>query len=61
MQDKLKEIQSQGGNGFIGSNGKIYLQRCPKCGLENYALNVPSGICTWCGYNANNAKINTET
>ena len=38
--------------GFI-SNGRLYLTRCPKCGLENYALNVSSGFCTWCGYDGN--------
>lgn len=31
----------------------IYLVRCPKCNMENYAPNVASGICTWCGYDAN--------
>ena len=31
---------------------KILLMRCPKCKRENYAINVVSGICTWCGYNA---------
>jgi len=29
------------------------LIRCPKCKRENYALNVASGICTWCGYDVN--------
>lgn len=35
------------------TEGKYYLERCPKCGMENYALNVASGICTWCGFDAN--------
>ena len=35
------------------SKGNVYLVRCPKCGRENYALNVATGVCTWCGYNAN--------
>lgn len=30
----------------------LLLIRCPKCGKENYAPNVISGICTWCGYDA---------
>jgi len=30
----------------------LLLLRCPKCGRENYALNVAQGICTWCGYDA---------
>lgn len=34
-------------------NGKTYLVRCPKCGKENHAVRVSSGICAWCGYNAN--------
>lgn len=34
-------------------NGKTYLVRCPKCGKENYALAVSSGVCCWCGYDAN--------
>jgi hypothetical protein len=38
--------------GFV-SNDKIYLTRCPKCFLENYAMNVSSGLCTWCGYDGN--------
>ena len=43
--------------GFI-SNDRLYLTRCPKCGLENYALNVASGICSWCGYDGNIDKEN---
>lgn len=35
------------------ANGKTYLVRCPKCERENYAMSVSSGICAWCGYNAN--------
>jgi ribosomal protein L37E len=38
--------------GFI-SNDHVYLIRCPKCGLENYALNVATGTCSWCGYDGN--------
>ena len=30
----------------------LLLIRCPKCGKENYAPNVASGVCTWCGYDA---------
>lgn len=33
--------------------GQIYLERCPKCGRENYALRVATGVCAWCGYSAN--------
>jgi len=33
-------------------NGQLYMQRCPECARENYALNVSAGVCTWCGYAA---------
>lgn len=32
------------------------LVRCEECDKENYAMNVLSGICTWCGYNINEEK-----
>lgn len=38
------------------ANGKTYLVRCPKCKRENYAMAVSSGICAWCGYDANEEK-----
>ena len=38
--------------GFI-ANDRLYLTRCPKCKMENYVLNVPSGFCTWCRYDGN--------
>lgn len=36
--------------GFLGDDGKVYLQRCPLCGRENYAMAVATGQCCWCGY-----------
>ena len=30
----------------------LLLLRCPKCGRENWAMNVSAGFCTWCGYDA---------
>jgi hypothetical protein len=50
-QDQLKNKDN-----FIGENGNLYLVRCMACpdagefGTENYALNVSSGICSWCGW-----------
>ena len=29
------------------------LIRCPKCGKENYALAVATGICAWCKFDVN--------
>lgn len=49
------------GLGFISrkdKDRKISLQRCPRCGRENYYKAVLEGICAWCGFNANtNFKI----
>lgn len=36
------------------------LIRCPKCKRENYTPNVVSGICTWCGYDANEEEENED-
>lgn len=40
---------------FAGKDGKIFLVKCPpsECGLENYASAVATGICAWCGFDAN--------
>lgn len=38
---------------FIGDDGRIFLVRCPKCKKENWAPAVASGVCAWCGYDAN--------
>lgn len=37
-------------------DGRILLIVCPVCHQENYALNVNSGVCTWCGYNVHKDK-----
>lgn len=42
--------------GFEGKNGFIFLQRCPKCDRENWAIAVASGTCSWCGFDANQPK-----
>lgn len=42
------------------ANGKVYLVRCPKCKKENCAMAVPSGICYWCGYDANKKEGENE-
>lgn len=39
--------------GFRDSDGNLYLQRCPECNLENYAMAVASGQCAWCGWKEN--------
>ena len=37
---------------YYPKTNELLLLRCPKCGKENYVMNVLSGICTWCGYDA---------
>lgn len=42
------------GYGYRGKDsGKIGLIKCPKCNRENYAPNVSTGVCSWCGFYAN--------
>ena len=39
------------GFGYISKKGPgIGLIRCPDCEKENYAMNVPGGVCTWCNF-----------
>jgi hypothetical protein len=39
------------GKGFAWRepDGRVYLQRCFHCGLENWAMMVARGACAWCG------------
>jgi len=56
----MKNIYKNKGSGFLDSTGKkIYMVRCFECGKENYAMSVSSGLCAFCGYDAN-AKKETE-
>lgn len=41
---------------FKKEDGSLALVKCPNCLKENYALNVLTGICTWCGYDVNKNK-----
>lgn len=43
-----------------GMTGKLALVRCPACDKENYAPNVLTGICTWCGYEAKPEDVTPE-
>jgi ribosomal protein L37E len=52
---KSKKMMTKN-NSFEDEHGKICLVRCPKCKRENYAHNVMSGVCTWCGFDANEKK-----
>ena len=41
------------GTGFALEDKTLALTMCPCCHRENYALNVLSGRCTWCPFDAN--------
>lgn len=49
------------GHGFLPRDGDqtIGLVRCPVCQKENYALNVSTGTCYACGFDANTLDIKT--
>lgn len=37
----------------LDNSDKYALVRCCACHRENYALNVLSGMCAWCGWDIN--------
>lgn len=51
-----QDIRKGKGFGFIATDGRICMQRCFECGVENYAMAVMSGQCAWCGHDANDTK-----
>ena len=59
---KLYWIDDKGnkrGKGYL-TKDYIGLIKCPMCYEENYAPNVPTGICSWCGFDANQKEISCE-
>ena len=44
---------------FKGTEGDLFMVRCPKCERENYSPAVSSGICAWCGYVATEEDVNS--
>lgn len=44
----------------LKDSDKHALVRCPKCHAENYALNVLSGICTWCRFDINAKEVKDD-
>ena len=45
-----KSIWLEKGVEYYPEDGTILLIRCPKCGRENWAPQVASGTCAWCGF-----------
>jgi len=49
----VNDLRYGKGQGFRNAAGEIFLERCFKCGKENWAVAVATGICAFCGYDAN--------
>ena len=43
------------------NEGHVCLEKCPACERENYAMNVLSGYCTWCPFDANEGNRKDES
>jgi len=58
------------GHVFRADDGRLFMQRCPRCGRENYSCAVSSGACAFCGevakphhvagYHEERAKANND-
>ena len=42
------------------SGDRLFLQHCPKCNMENYAMAVSSGECAWCGHKPEIKDVETK-
>ena len=40
------------GNVWRAPDGRLFMQRCPRCNRENWSGAVASGECAWCGEKA---------
>jgi len=49
------------GHVFRADDGRLFMVRCPRCGLENYALAVSSGSCYSCGETARECHVSDGT
>ncbi len=49
----MNQLTTYSCNFKINDSNKYALVQCPECHRENYAINVLSGICTWCGFDIN--------
>ncbi len=49
-----------GGYVWKAENGKLHVQKCSKCRVENRTGWVGTGICAWCGYRAKAEDVTIE-
>ncbi len=54
----FRSIKRDKGYGYVDEFDKICMERCFKCGMENWALAVPTGKCAngACGYDVNKVE-----
>lgn len=45
-----RDKRTHKGYSWTTSDGHVFLQRCHKCGRENYGAAVATGVCVWCGH-----------
>lgn len=53
----MKDLHEGKGFGYETEEGKRCMIRCFECGRENYVATVSSGLCAWCGFNANEEAL----
>ncbi len=56
-----EDIRKGKGFGYRKDDGSIGMIRCFECGRENYAMAVSSGMCAWCGHDANEQPSTNQT
>jgi hypothetical protein len=56
---ELERLKQKGGDGFIYKD-RICLKKCPECKKNNTAQKLVSGVCAWCGYEANEGDDNNN-
>lgn len=52
----MTDIRTKKGYGYLKDDGTQGLIRCHDCGRENYSMSVHSGVCAWCGFDANHKE-----
>lgn len=59
MKYERRELVTRGVE-YYPDSGTLLLICCPECGRENWALQVASGTCAWCGFDAKTLLNNKD-
>lgn len=58
MKKTMKTEDAKKHPNFISKKTEKWaLAKCFECGYENYAANVLSGFCAWCGFDINSEDV----